>query len=328
VSRNAAVALLIRRQIPDPSVRAELLDMLGLLDGNRIAPDDLRTITFTSLNGSLGLPSMADERDRAARSTAPPLLRVLPPPLRDPKPADRKVRRAAVVKPCGTEAAAKRHTRNKEPLCELCEAGRLERNANLKRPVPPCGTAAAYQRHRRRKETACEPCRQANVEYRRKQRGGGAFKRAECGSTAAYQAHLRRGEQACDPCRLAANAKRQALRAAKRDDKPQQPAPEKQDRRRPRPACGTTGGYRAHLTRDEPVCDECREAERLSGLRRRRAKAAAEGRTVNSYGPSRCGTESGRSMHRRRGEEPCQPCRDAFNAAQAARRKSRAKAAA
>lgn len=42
--------------------------------------------------------------------------------------------------------------------------------------------------------------------------------------------------------------------------------------------------------------------------------------------PARCGTESGHHRHQNRGERSCDPCRDAYNAAQredARRRKAR-----
>lgn len=35
----------------------------------------------------------------------------------------------------------------------------------LERDMKPCGTEAAYRRHRRRGEPACQPCRQAHAAY-------------------------------------------------------------------------------------------------------------------------------------------------------------------
>jgi hypothetical protein len=62
------------------------------------------------------------------------------------------------LRPCGTEAARRRHAANNQ-TCETCGPRKT-------RPEPqPCGTPAAFQRHRRHGEQPCEPCRVAFRAY-------------------------------------------------------------------------------------------------------------------------------------------------------------------
>jgi hypothetical protein len=68
-------------------------------------------------------------------------------------------------------------------------------------PLRPCGTEAAYRRHRRRGEEACPPCRAAHVAYVLARRPRPAPRALlPCGTEAAYRRHRRRGEPACRPC--------------------------------------------------------------------------------------------------------------------------------
>ena len=77
------------------------------------------------------------------------------------------------LQPCGTTAAYQRHRKGGEEPCALCrEASRLDGRKRREKwltpwKIPPCGTKTAYQRHLRKGEEPCEPCREASREYHR-----------------------------------------------------------------------------------------------------------------------------------------------------------------
>jgi len=75
----------------------------------------------------------------------------------------------------------------------------------MARELKPCGTMAAARRHWRHGEELCEPCREAELEYQRGRTGAKPFRPAACGTVGGYRRHRRAGEQACAEC-LAANA--------------------------------------------------------------------------------------------------------------------------
>lgn len=82
------------------------------------------------------------------------------------------------LKPCGTDAAYKRHLSNGEIACDQCLTAhrvairKWDRKANTRprRKLSPCGTAAAYRRHQRRKESIDQACREANNKQTRDRR--------------------------------------------------------------------------------------------------------------------------------------------------------------
>lgn len=76
----------------------------------------------------------------------------------------------------------------------------------MARELKPCGTPAAARRHWRLGEELCDACREADRQYQRDRRGGGPFRPAPCGTLGGYRKHRRNGEQACAECK-AANAK-------------------------------------------------------------------------------------------------------------------------
>lgn len=99
----------------------------------------------------------------------------------------------------------------------MAEGSEMRTRAALLRP---CGTNAAYYRHRKNGEEPCEPCKEAQREYMRqykgvvKPRGPRARPigvRPECGTQYAYKLHVKNRE-ICDVC-LAAT--RQASREAR-----------------------------------------------------------------------------------------------------------------
>lgn len=120
-------------------------------------------------------------------------------------------------RPCGTEAAAKRHVRSGEPLCDVCQAGRDARRKTPYRPkrtTTPgqrCGTKQGYEDHLAHGETTCQPCKDAMAADARRRYALRAAalnpptKHEQCGSVAGRAKHRRLGEKPCNACRLAHN---------------------------------------------------------------------------------------------------------------------------
>jgi len=74
----------------------------------------------------------------------------------------------------------------------------------MTQPLKPCGTDAAYKRHLKRRERACTPCRRAHALATALQKDPD-WKPKEipaCGTVRAYKRHLRHGEvtdrECCD----------------------------------------------------------------------------------------------------------------------------------
>jgi hypothetical protein len=70
----------------------------------------------------------------------------------------------------------------------------------------PCGTEAAYRRHWRNREPACEPCLDAHAAYCRRFSGAQPRSHQPCGTPAAARRHRRNGEKPCPACRTATAA--------------------------------------------------------------------------------------------------------------------------
>ncbi len=83
------------------------------------------------------------------------------------------VERVLLPLPCGTVAAARRHRRNGERVCERCLEAQRVAGPRVGRGYQPrtrtaeCGTYSGYARHRDRSEKPCEPCRLAKQAYDR-----------------------------------------------------------------------------------------------------------------------------------------------------------------
>lgn len=148
-----------------------------------------------------------------------------------PKRAQRERKTASLEpQPCGTPAAALRHKRKGEELCEPCkEAKRKEsrdRRARIKaeresNPLKPaqlrsqCGTRAGANYHRDHGEQRCTECLEAERAYNRAtyHRNKGPAKPMgrkpdprEHGTHKGFWQHKRTKEPMCEPCRLAFNA--------------------------------------------------------------------------------------------------------------------------
>ena len=85
--------------------------------------------------------------------------------------------------------------------------------------------------------------------------------------------------------------------------------------------CGTPSGYQRHRRNQEQPCQACRDANREYNRQkdaqrkeranaRKREKRQAAGATPRVLRP--CGTSAAARRHRRKGEELCGPCREAY----------------
>lgn len=234
-SLNARVHATVTAHCPDADL---ILAMLGIVNEHgQLLPDDVRDYPISNLDTAPGAQPTpkSDHRLRPRESSAPDALRVLQPVTtpRKPRSAAQKAGQPqasnnARKQPCGTEAAARRHTYYKEPLCDECAKGRAERKAaNVKPPkTAPCGTVGAYQRHLRHNEPTDEPCREANRVYNRAKRAWWRRERglpplthaavAEHGGSGAYNRHYRTGEPLCEPCRTWKRENSRKYKAAKK----------------------------------------------------------------------------------------------------------------
>lgn len=97
-----------------------------------------------------------------------------------------------------------------------------------------------------------------NAIFTRPKKGPGA--RAACGTPAGYYRHRRENTDPCDSCRQANTDTKTAYYNAT-VKRPRQLKPI---------AHGTTQGVRQHYYRKEPVCPDCREAEREAQNARKR----------------------------------------------------------
>lgn len=169
---------------------------------------------------------------------------------------DRRPKRPRAMQPCGTAAAAQRHRKRGEPLCDPCtEALRIDSRTRFAanyvphpRALAPCGTSAARTRHRKRGES-CPTCHAPQPETH--------------GTEWGYVLHRRRDEQPCGPCAEA----HEADLASRRTGRPKG--------RQPTAEHGTSARARRHLYEGEPMCEPCRLAERERERLRREAKRAA-----------------------------------------------------
>ena len=104
-----------------------------------------------------------------------------------------------------------------------------------------------------------------------------------CGTEAAYRRHMR-AEETCEQCG-----------AGKRG-------------RPPAPECGTDSGYYRHKRKlKEAACEACIVAHRVA-QRTRKGQRAREDIPLKP-----CGTRAAYDRHKHAGEEPCEPCKQAFN---------------
>lgn len=195
----AAKAVVLHAATTDEA--RELLDMLGLVDGGRIVPDDTRQYDIEGAQPVKTTPKGAhlwEPPDHTETFTSPPALRVLPPP-EQPKPRPAKGKTA-------------------KPRVRKSRAVPPEQHKPRKKT--PCGTVSAAARHRRHGEPMCEPCKEASNAYdrerwHRRNPDRPPRRQSVCGTFGGYAAHKRRGEDACEPCKVAMRAYFRARYAAK-----------------------------------------------------------------------------------------------------------------
>jgi hypothetical protein len=226
-TNRAAARAVAERAIPvapAPAARKQLLDMLGLLDGNgRITPDltadELRTLgaPITAVNSDIG-EHLPMARRGAHIDTPPPLNGALCPPglralIQGGPPADTPdvptpIKAAPPVIPEPPKTRTPRQPRKHRPY--------IPKPPRPAQPLAPCGTEAAHRRHIKHDEPIDQACRDARNEANRRRAhtrrqnliaAGLAVGRppARCGTPGGYKKHAREGTQKCGPC-LAAKA--------------------------------------------------------------------------------------------------------------------------
>ena len=194
---------------------------------------------------------------------------------------------------CGTERGWRAHRANNERPCKWCLLWKEKRDVGTVKVAP-----LKLPKAKKPKPKTMRP-----------------RELAPCGTNAAYARHLIHKETPCDPCRKAGTEHREKRKRARleREGKvaPTQRTPA---------ACGTAAGRTKHKRNGEPVCDPCRLAYNAKARKDAAAKAEREGRVIAPRPVPKCGTVSGYSTHRKRGEETCRACKDAHNAHQKQKR--------
>lgn len=131
-----------------------------------------------------------------------------------------------------------------------------------------------------------------------------------CATEQGYLNHVRRNDAPCRVCK-AWMQKVKAGEAAK-------PAPVRSKRQVAE--CGSLSGYRKHRRNSEAACAPCREAANEAS-RIQKAKTRVERvaggpkpapREPKPPRPVRHGTTAGYQAHKRRDEQPCEPCLEAL----------------
>lgn len=147
-----------------------------------------------------------------------------------------------------------------------------------------------------------------------------------CGTPRGPEEHLRDGES-CRVCKdwmklVGAKIVNGKVIAPKPKPIPE-PKPVKKrarPKREPRKVelapCGTIGAYNRHRRKGEPICDPCREAQRINQKQRRDRIKAERANTPLTPAVTRdkCGTRAGANYHRDHGEHKCEPCKEAERA--------------
>lgn len=130
--RNYAVAKFIAASVPDIAERYLFADMLGLVDGDQLAADDMRPIKLEPVMGQTSAKNLSVVDRREVRSTAPAGLWAPSPSEAEPEPEPAPappVVEAVKKRPgpqrsakCGTEGGKRQHRINGEK-CATCRVG-------------------------------------------------------------------------------------------------------------------------------------------------------------------------------------------------------------
>jgi hypothetical protein len=176
-----------------PAEQKELLAMLGLLsDDGQLQELPAFVIPAYNIDGSVETrpDPVCYKQPPWDRSSVPPGLRNLAPPVKAPAPPRPRPKRVAVVSGCGEQR----------------------------------GTVNGRNRHRREGSPVCDDCRQAWNEYQRALRQTASAPNPDlpprpekCGTLAGRSNHVRRGEELCRACKDAANAHARARRAQRKE---------------------------------------------------------------------------------------------------------------
>lgn len=143
-----------------------------------------------------------------------------------------------------------------------------------------------------------------------------------CGTPAGPESHIRNGES-CQVCKdwmkqVGARIVKGKVIAPK--PKPVKVTKQRESKpklRQPRTSDlihGTTAGYHKHRSRGETPCQPCKDAnaEYARALRRKNPPKPAQ--NPRQLAEIIHGTVAGASLHKYRGEKPCDSCREAMNA--------------
>jgi len=90
--------------------------------------------------------------------------------------------------------------------------------------------------------------------------------------------------------------------------------------------CGTNGAYQRHRRNGETPCEPCVEARRVYNREKKRIEREKAGVKPRQILPREHGTLRGYRQHKSLGEPKCDPCKEAHNADERARRAKRAAA--
>ena len=219
----------------------------------------------------------------------------------------RKPRKERKLQPCGTSAAARRHHRKGEPLCDLCREKHREDMSELneaRKRLRAEGKSLAQvtaQKRAARKEAE----RLRRIEDENLMECCGAPKAAGEATSKYAKRHWQVKTKPCEPARLCRNLGDRRKWAID-NGAPREPEP-----------CGTAAGFARHKYHGEEPCQPCRTAHNVVNniyKKRHREKTAA---LMKCCGAPKDGGERASKYvwrHKRDGTPPCQPAKECRNA--------------
>ena len=211
------------------------------------------------------------------------------------------------LRPCGTTAAARRHHRKGEELCDLCrETHRqdmAELNATRKR-LQAEGKTLKQETARKRAEAAAAE-RRRRAEDENLMECCGAPKDEPAPTSKYSKRHWQAKTVPCEPARLSRNLG-DRRRWARDNGAPREKEP-----------CGTAAGFARHKYHKEEPCQPCRDARNAVNniyKKRHREKIAA---LMACCGAPKAGGDLVSKYvwrHRQEGTPPCRPAKECRNA--------------
>ena len=224
------------------------------------------------------------------------------------------------LKPCGTTAAARRHHRKGEDLCDLCrEAHRKDmRELNETRKRLRAEGKSLEQVTAAKRAERKEAERKRRIEDENLMECCGAPKDHPEPTSKYAKRHWQVKTKPCEPARLCRNLGDRRKWARDNPTEPRELEP-----------CGTAAGFSRHKYHKEEPCQPCRDAHNIQSniykkAMRERDLAAAEAEApppdperVECCGAPVDGEERSQkyvSRHRQAGTPPCRPAKQCRNA--------------